>query len=173
MRTIALLLSCLLLLGGEGRYIAWSATDPLVWTDFSGPVDEESPMTAHTRSRWEVTWDCAAGTFELKATALFDKEGSWRKSDAFADLLAHEQLHFDIAELYARKLRRHFALLPDPCAMDNDEIRAEVAEIREDWHACEERYDAETDHSRDREAQARWAAEIRQQLQALARYVPK
>ena len=40
---------------------------------------------------------------------LLSKPASWVKPDKLQDgLLAHEQLHFDICELYARRMRDRF-----------------------------------------------------------------
>ncbi len=170
MKTIALVLSCLLLLGGEGPYIEWQEDEPLQWEDFAGDADPGSTMSAWAYSTIHMAWHCRDHQFQFEAVARFHKAESWRKKDGSAALLAHEQLHFDIAELYARKLRRHFALMPDACALSDEEVRGYTGAFTEEWRACEARYDAETHHSRDYEAQQAWEHKVAGELRALQRY---
>ncbi len=60
--------------------------------------------------------------------------------------------------------------MPDPCAMTETEIRADIKSLVDAWHAEQVRYDTETDHSLDRDGQAVWDARIRRSLIALSRY---
>jgi Bacterial protein of unknown function (DUF922) len=171
MKTIALLLlSCLLLLGSDGQYLEWNAEERLAWEDFSGPIDPNSNMKAWVRSTLHMSWACDHGHFKFDVVARFDKDGSWKKENRSAALLAHEQLHFDIAELHARKMRRHFARMPDACRLTDDAVRAEVAALTQEWRVFEARYDVETRHSLDREAQSAWEQEVRDAISHLQPY---
>jgi predicted secreted Zn-dependent protease len=77
--------------------------------------------------------------------------------------LSHEQLHFDISELYARRMRE---MLGRQTFGPN--VRAEVRRIfkqlNQELSEFQDRYDRETDFSRDREAQAHWNAAIARRL---------
>jgi hypothetical protein len=170
MRTIALLLSCLLLLGSDRQYLEWNGQERLVWEDFSGPADPCSNMKAWARSTLHMSWACDHGHFKFDVVARFDKYGSWKKDSRSPALLAHEQLHFDIAELHARKMRRHFARMPDACRLTDDAVRAEVAALTQDWRTFEAQYDLETHHSLDREAQSAWEQEVHDAIAHLQPY---
>ena len=117
-----------------------------------------------------MSWDCNGNAFTFTATSKFDKENSWKRDVRTAELLAHEQLHFDLAELYARKMRKHFALLPNACALSTDEVAAQAREIQDAWGAREELYDVESEHSRNRPEQLRWEAMVLKEMAALAKY---
>ncbi len=170
MKVLAIILSCFWLFASSERYLHWHERDTLSWADFSGAADPASPMAAYTYSNMHIVWACEDGQFSLLAETRFDKERSWQKGNGSTALLAHEQLHFDITELYARKLRQHFAAMPDPCAMAEADIRADIQSLVDGWHDEQLRYDSETDHSLDRDGQAVWDKRIRLSLNALARY---
>jgi predicted secreted Zn-dependent protease len=82
-------------------------------------------------------------------------------------LLSHEQGHFDITELYARKMRRAIRDAKIGC---EDDRRAEAAgkrifaELDREWEKAEKQYDADTkdgtDGVREKEAVERIAREL-------------
>ncbi len=79
----------------------------------------------------------------LTVVAKFYKDKSWVTSRTDG-LLAHEQLHFDIAELYARKIRKKFSELKSV----NEQRFAVYASAYELlWQECREyqkMYDSQT-----------------------------
>jgi len=81
-------------------------------------------------------------------------------------VLSHEQLHFDISELYARRLRRRLQT-----AEFTDRVKAEVrqifAEVNRQLSEFQDRYDGETDFSRNREAQLAWNRAVARMLSEL------
>lgn len=170
MKTVAMLLLSLLLLGGGERYIEWSKERVLTWDDFKGAPDEETTMKAHTHSNLSVTWGCDENVFKFGVVAKFDTEDSWKKATASENLLAHEQLHFDIAELFARKMRQHFDLVSDGCSLTDEEVGDQVREIMDAWSDYENKYDVESRHSLDRTVQAQWELKVKNELQKLKRY---
>lgn len=170
-KTFAILLLCVLLGAKVGeRYIVWNAEQKLSWDDFSGVADETSEYKAITKSKISIGWDCTDKVFAFEATAKFDKENSWKKDHVTDELLAHEQLHFDLAELYARKMRKHFSKLPNGCALTTEQITTITQQIIGEWGDREDLYDKETDHSKNPIEQARWEKMVRQELEALQRY---
>lgn len=101
--------------------------------------------------------------FRITITSFFDPCGSWmRESERNDYTLDHEQLHFDITELHARKLvARYVAEVGNHAAfmrVHNQFYEDAWAEAR----AMQQRYDGEV--YGDREAQARWAREVAQLL---------
>lgn len=85
-----------------------------------------------------------------------------------AYLLKHEQLHFDINELFTRK----FAAAVNATVF-TDNFRSEIQEIfNKNWAercAMESRYDAESEHSRNSKMQYRWQLFVYLQLLHLPR----
>jgi predicted secreted Zn-dependent protease len=98
----------------------------------------------------------------------FYANSSWVKAGRkSAELLSHEQGHFDITELYARRMRRAIRDAKIGC---EDDRRAEAAgkrifgELDREWEKAEKQYDADTkdgtDGLREKEAVERIAREL-------------
>jgi hypothetical protein len=102
------------------------------------------------------------GNFAVRLTIV--AEDTWVVRSAKSDaLLAHEQGHFDISGLDARQLMSDLAALR---ADTTDELQRLVSErierSRTDSQAMSDRYDTETNHSRNADVQRRWEAAIRE-----------
>ena len=81
----------------------------------------------------------------------------------------HEQGHFDITEIYARKLDnalRDYNFNPKRFKTDLDEIYKDIMEEKEE---LQNQYDLETDYSRNKEKQTEWLKKIQKEL---AKYNP-
>ncbi|MFC2082025.1 DUF922 domain-containing protein [Candidatus Bipolaricaulota bacterium] len=162
-----------------GASIDWSPDRPLGWDDFKGevPGEEErgdkSASTLHeTRYRYTPTitqtpsgrYRATIQTGSYTTTTTMIQTGSWvvptDKTDA---LLSHEQRHFDLGEVYRRKLAAALQKLEGegdtPEAADEDLAR-KAEELRRAMHEAEreqqDRYDQETDHGRNDEKQQEW-----------------
>ena len=100
----------LLPLTGFGQLVPWRADYLLSWDDFQGPCPHNN-YAAETR--WDYRYNShygPNGTITVTVTCSFDKQKSWKdpKANLTAQLLLHEQLHFYVAEIFARKMRRDF-----------------------------------------------------------------
>ena len=152
--------------------IPWTAT-PLTWKDFSGRPDASSPFHANTSSGISYSWSMRQlgneVEFIYEVHCYFLQSESWVKPEKPSDhLLAHEQLHFDITELHARKLRQ---------AMEEFDIKktknvkpalqAIYRKIELSRATMQKRFDAETRHSMNEEAQVKWQQTIKEELAKL------
>jgi hypothetical protein len=95
--------------GQQARHLAWKSKEPLQWVHFQGkPEADDHVHGAVTYAGIELVVDQVSfpgGNVRFKAHAIFDQKRSWVKAgEPDNTLLAHEQLHFDITEVYARKL---------------------------------------------------------------------
>ena len=104
----AILLTTLLCFTQDDKkdQIQWSATYKLQWTDFMGsPAGSLKAMTWSTIALETKKID--ANSITLNMNAFFIKSQSWRQKNFTDDfVLGHEQTHFNIAEVYTRKLRK-------------------------------------------------------------------
>ena len=127
----------------------------------------------------ELSWGCEGGELTASARATFDPAQSWwrpspdnarssptRSSQKEAQLLAHEQLHFDLTEIAVRRIRKRFEELKDACAEPggSEIIPGEIEKIDRDLQEEQRRYDRETAHGVNAAAQAKWAEKIRKLL---------
>lgn len=97
----------------ESDIIVWSNDRKLIWEDFTGIPDttESHPIlttVAVTSSVIKFEYDTKNNmVIKYKLEPIFIKSKSWTITNDIR-VLAHEQLHFDITELYARKIRKAF-----------------------------------------------------------------
>lgn len=151
--------------------VPWDVGKRLVWADFKGKVPPAAVPAATTASGISYTYSANLIYHEVKldyeVTAYFYPNESWYKKPLANDtILGHEQLHFDIAELFARKMRNRL----DRTSF-SDNVKAEVREIYQEilheLQEFQEAYDWETNFSRNVEKQLEWNAKIAKELQAV------
>ena len=81
-------------------------------------------------------------------------------------MLNHEQLHFDIAELFARKLRKELEK-PRFTTASTEEIFSAVASFNMELDKMQKRYDNETNHYRNKKKQKKWEIYVGEELAKL------
>jgi hypothetical protein len=156
--------------GPESDEMRWTSGRRLTWADFKGKPDTGNPMDALTESGITFSWSCDHRGFKAEIYSLFVPSKSWVREPT-ASLLAHEQVHFDITELHARKLRKYFAEMRNPCYLGKDGINAAARRIIQDSNEMQRVYDAETRHSERASEQKRWEGLVKAQLDAYAAWI--
>ena len=101
---------------------------------------------------------------------FFDISKSWTKDPENKALLEHEQLHFDITELFTRKLRKQLSELKDPCGKDSGKIQTIYDRNFEEMNKYQQRYDQETEHSVKELVQKGWEEKVKRELAQLLDY---
>ena len=104
-----------------------------------------------------------------RVDAYFIPSRSWVRERS-ERLLAHEQLHFDIAELYARGARKKISELRQMGVRDVAEYNFAIQKVLEESNDTDRLYDRETIHGAISEKQKRWEREIALELQVLERF---
>ncbi|GAA4464458.1 hypothetical protein GCM10023093_14840 [Nemorincola caseinilytica] len=146
---------------------SWSEHRKLSWEDFKGPSDGGSHESAAAT--------CCSIGFKIDNTGTGDRkvtvyntfyiDRSWVKEDArIGSILAHEQGHFDLCELYTRKLRERTAAI-DVNAKDLKQQLMDIyAAVNDEYEARQQAYEYETTHGTDLPAQNRWERMIQREL---------
>lgn len=153
--------------------IAWNAARQLQWSDFKATPLINASEAAMTASSININYYTKGNNIFWSVGVNFFPYASWSKQDKQNDyILKHEQLHFDITELYARKFRQALAT---QVFTKNDIKKLKVIQksILQQWENEQNKYDLETDHSINEEKQATWQKDIEQRLQALEQYATK
>lgn len=156
---LPLLISLLFVVAPNDHLIEWKQTARLTWDDFKGAPDYESENVALTSTSIQLEYGFDKSSLEFSVKCRFDKTKSWVKIQN-DDVLEHEQLHFDIAELFARKLRRQlreYKFNPKSVA---DNVNNIYMKIMEEHHNMQQLYDQETDHSRLENKQSEWEKRV-------------
>lgn len=159
----------------DNETMTWSQTQPLTWSDFKAKPNPNSHAVALTSSG--ITFGYSLKTsrgrivsYTVTVECLFYPNKSWyKKGKANAYILSHEQLHFDITELYVRIFRSELAKLKV-----NQNIKAQLKSLHKSVNDAldktQKQYDAETNHSINSEAQKQWEAFIKKELNKLAAF---
>lgn len=151
---------------------AWSAGRRLAWSDFEGSPPAEGSEGAKTSYTLYSGWKCRGDAFEFRVIAVFRPRQSWVKAMVLNDstqrrtVLRHEQTHFDLAEVHARRMRRAFGDLARPCARTDAELSAMAQRLAQVEKAEQRRYDDETDHGLLAERQAAWIRDVARRLES-------
>jgi len=149
----------------EDPSIKWSTTR-LTWDDFKGKMKKSDPYDAVTLSAVSNSFSGDNTSLNFETVALFFPKGSKKKAKKQNHkLLNHEQGHFDITELFARKLRKS---LQEKKFKNYKTIGRDVDKIYDKnnlaWRKMQDLYDKETNHSENETAQADWDANINNML---------
>jgi len=126
-------------------------------------------MTAYAIS---LSTECADGILVSRVTSTFLPQSSWVKSAYIVNrraetTLRHEQGHFDLSEVVARRLRAELRKLRSPCG-ENDEVRRAVyVKYQKDDADTQGRYDRETGYGTDARLQQIWESRIQSWLKRL------
>lgn len=150
--------------------IPWSAVNKLQWTDFKGTPPRGTDAAATTASG--VSYSFSANTdqqgnavVDYQVMAYFYPNESWYKPSLSSDLiLGHEQLHFDLAELYARKMRDRLSKMKFTKNVKK-EIRQVYKETIKALQDHQKKYDRETNFSRNKSQQLLWVKKINKALE--------
>lgn len=148
----------------DEELVYWTNAKKLNWNDYKGKVDPASTAAASTATYLGIEYIFNKNVLTYKITCSFSKDKSWgrHKSD---HILAHEQGHFDIAEVFARKLNMKMK----GYQFDKNSFKTDLKKIYQDIIDEKERtqneYDEETNHSINKEKQTEWLKKIDKMLE--------
>lgn len=152
--------------------ILWQENKPLTKQHFKGPIDTKSKFMSNTNTTLNIRIIKQKGV-TAEVTNYFDPAKSWIKPNATVEILKHEQLHFDITEIYARELRQKIKLLQRTIT-DADVLNMEIKSAFKQYARLMEkeqnRYDQETNHSIIVEMQKKWSDSVAIRLNNLKEF---
>lgn len=157
----------------ESDRIAWDSNYQIEWKDFKAPADNSSSLDAYTMLgiSLEIIQQ-KDGVVEMGVFGYFEKNKSWVKpNEKNEHLLLHERKHFDLCEVYRRKLIEKLES-KKTYSFNNfsDEVSQSFNEIFAAYTEEQERYDHETNHSQKKEIQIEWNNFIAKELLRLKKY---
>jgi Bacterial protein of unknown function (DUF922) len=149
--------------------IDWSETNRLGWSDYKGSPDPNSGAAATTTSYLGIEYNFKNNTVTYKIVCRFSKNKSWGLYKTNL-ILEHEQGHFDITEIFARKLNKEtgeYKFNKSSYQRDLQKIYNDIVKEKEKF---QNQYDKETDFSRNKEKQTGWLKKIDKMLEDLKDY---
>lgn len=155
----------------QNKLLCWNEERPLQWHYFLGQADESNQYDCESYAEVKYSYTFhSLNDFHFDVRAYFNPETSWVKSGFKTEaLLKHEQTHFDIAELYARKLKQ---ALESKIYSENfdSEIKDVFNQYKEEYHKVQKLYDEETIHSTIAYKQKQWESYVSNELQRYSEF---
>lgn len=143
----------------EDRF-CWQANRKLIWADFKGKQDKLNPAVALTYSDIKIGASFINGNVSVTVNNLFDAKLSWTKNKTSTALLAHEQVHFDITEIYTRKIRIKLNAIASEETIKNGTLNKESTILLNEWKSFQKKYDDETNHGIIMVKQKEWEEKV-------------
>jgi predicted secreted Zn-dependent protease len=167
---IAILFSVLLkaqsVQGNDEDYIEWNPYYQLQWNDFQGKPGDDAIGDAGTAVQIKASPYLVKNKVNYDVRALFNKRKSWKRETSDG-LLTHERIHFDIAELYARLIRKKISELKAKNVQDIKVYNAAIHMLLQESNDADTRYDLETLHGAIQKKQLLWEQKIKTELLSL------
>jgi Bacterial protein of unknown function (DUF922) len=153
----------------QNSLIPWKASRKLNWEDFKANPDPGSSNAALTSSSINIEFGYDNKGLQYSIRCGFDKTRSWVRirND---DVLGHEQGHFDLAELYARKLNKVIKEYRFNAKTVGEDVNKLYENMMQKHHEMQRVYDEETDYSRNKVKQEEWKKKIYEDLKDLEAY---
>ena len=155
--------------------IEWNANRKLNWNDFQGKVPKRSEDAALSNCAFGYSSNSVnryeKATFII--TVQFHRDQSWAHPNKRSiQLLQHEQRHFDLVEVYARKFRQR---LSKGTWTGADLKRADkiYQALFDELSEMQHKYDKETMHGLNTDKQHDWNEKIGKELDELAQFASK
>lgn len=151
--------------------ILWNGKE-LKWENFQGTPEDTTQYGAATsswiESRYFVTPE---KEIHFVIAAWFSQKYSWvAKGVGNSYILSHEQYHFTLTELYARKIRKALSEMEFNESTYQQKIPELFYGYRTSLELQQKRYDAETNHDKDGNKQQDWTFSIREEMRQLKKF---
>lgn len=170
------MLCCFVCFQKDEPTMSWRESYKLSWSDFKAKPQNNGDAAAVTASGITFGFSIRQTdrnqvvSFNTDIHAHFYPEQSWYKVEvADNHILGHEQLHFDITELYARKFRYRISQLRISNGVKK-QLKKIHNDIKSELSSLQTKYDNETDYSRNYEAQAKWQKIIKAELKTFSKF---
>jgi hypothetical protein len=145
--------------------LTWN-TKRLDWSDYKGKPDPNSDAAASTATYLGIEYNVKNENISYKVSCYFSKNKSWGLAKT-EYILSHEQGHFDIAEVFARKLNKRMKEYKLRRNTYKDDLEKIYNSILDEKERTQNLYDQETNYSRNKEQQAKWLKKIEKMLEEL------
>lgn len=149
--------------------LQWRPDKKLNWNHFQATSDPSSAY--HALSSTGISLSATSKIFrddievDFKIYCFFNPQESWVKSGKHSPaLLAHEQLHFDIAEVFTRKLRKQLNNIRFHHRDYQQQIDETFEALLDEMDDIHTRYDRETEHGINATSQAKWNHMVQKKL---------
>ncbi|MCF6170598.1 MAG: DUF922 domain-containing Zn-dependent protease [Bacteroidales bacterium] len=157
---------------GEGPVIDWYSRLKLKYSDFKAQSKGSPGFAVATTSsafgyRIQDDGSEVSGSIFVR---FYCEESWWNPNFIMDEVLEHEQLHFDICELFGRKLYKEVLSLRNADRLNKRTIQRLHAKFEKQYANYQDKYDKETNHSTRGGEQRKWNEKIKKELDELAEF---
>ena len=175
MKLGAIIFSVLFWLISNGDVIKiWNNSEKLQWKDFKNKFNKHTPSGAASNVDFDYSPSLLnEDSMRILIEAKFNTFESWYSPNDTSNYgLAHEQLHFDIAEIFARKFRQEVSVFNDSLNYMAvlETLRFKFKILYAQYNSFQAEYDLETNHSINTTKQVNWSKKISADLEALKEF---
>ena len=149
--------------------IFWTENRKLEWQDFQSQTKPNTSQTAAT-TYCGISYLLTSSTKkftdkQVKIESFFIPSKSWAHPEHKTDnVLMHEQSHFDIAELFARRFRK----IISNKSLDTKSLQKYYEKIYDGYKDYQQDYEVLTNHGRIRDKQLEYSRKINEEIEALS-----
>jgi hypothetical protein len=142
----------------DDSVLLWQENKPLTWADFKGKPEKRFAAASTHYDIFKTLSVQNQKKANVKIEAVFFRNKSWKNKNWINEsVLRHEQKHFDIVELFARKLRKSISA----CTFkNNSDLNTKTDSLYKmydkEMDVYQDKYDDETDGSMNGEKQREW-----------------
>ena len=140
--------------------IYWNIDRKLIWEDFQGCPDMSSNWGAVTAAELNIIGHLSNVLPIYEVRNVFFKKKSWTKDTTSEFTLQHEQIHFDITELYARKIRQAIDSLWDIDEAEQEVYNRLIQKLINGCDLVNDEFDKETNYGNYGKNQLLWKKKI-------------
>ena len=144
--------------------LKWSDSRKLTWDDYKAAPDTSGEFAASTTTYLEIEYTFMTDGFRFKIKSSFSQTNSWGLNKTNY-ILRHEQGHFDIAEIFARKLYQQMKQYKYNNKTGKEDTQKLYNTIVDEKAKMQDDYDVETNHSINKEKQKEWLKKIEKMLE--------
>lgn len=151
--------------------IPWSDEYVLTWDDFQAKPKKGHFAAALSDISFAIDIHSEQNDLVVVVQTFFNPDKSWVKEEGRNEyLLKHEQCHFDLYEVNARKLRKELQSTRFTQANVQSTINRIVEKYSKYNESSQAEYDEQTNHSLKEKNQEIWNRRIAEDLEELAPY---
>lgn len=147
--------------------LEWDPSRKLSWADYKARPNPDSDAAASTTTYLGINYNITSRSFSYKIYSRFSKTRSWGLHKT-AHILSHEQGHFDIAEIFARKLHKKMSEYEFNKKTYNKDLEKIYRDVTKEKEDTQNQYDKETNHSIIKTEQLLWLKKIAAMLEEYA-----
>ena len=160
----------------QSQRIEWKEDKKLMWSNFKRKTNNRhrKNVVAYTHCGWVYSVLKSSNpksAVKVTIETIFNEDKSWKNDKKTSDyILNHEQKHFDIAEIYARKIRKEIIEKIKTTKDFDTYFQKMYNRVLKDYKNFQALYDGVTEHGMNKEKQAEYDTFVSIELEQLKNY---